>query len=75
MSPMAMDIKDNVAVDVPTAKEVVSSEEEPKKKGPFNLSITDPQDWITVFLSGVILYQTIDLVAFYGAKLLGTGSS
>ena len=41
----------------------------------FGLSLTDPQDWITVFLSGVILYQTIDLVMFYGGKLLGTGSS
>lgn len=36
--------------------------------------MTDPQDWITVFLCGVIVYQTIDLIAFYGAKLLNNGS-
>ena len=56
--------------------EIVGEDAAPKKKsGPFGLSVTDPQDWITVFLSGVIIYQTIDLIAFYGAKLLGTGSS
>ena len=59
-------------------KEIVSVEEvipeEGKKKGFFGLSITDPQDWITVLLSGIILYQTVDLVAFYGGKLFSPGS-
>jgi hypothetical protein len=67
VSPLVGEVKDLVAV------EELAPEEE-KKKGFFGLSITDPQDWITVALSGIILYQTIDLIAFYGGKLFSPGS-
>lgn len=40
--------------------------------GPLNLK--DPQDLITIGLSGLIIYNTIDLIVFYGQKFFG-GSS
>lgn len=42
-------------------------------KGPlfFGLSPTNPQDWITVVLTGIIVYETFDLVVFWFQKLTG----
>ena len=66
--PLVVDVQESASTDI-------VSEAAPKKKtGLFGLSVTDPQDWITVFLSGVIIYQTIDLIAFYGGKLFTNGS-
>ena len=73
--PTFKDVEVPLVIDAQeSASTEVVADAAPKKKGLFGLSVTDPQDWITVFLSGVIIYQTIDLIAFYGAKLLGNGS-
>ena len=34
-------------------------------------SVKDPQDWITVFLTGVIAYNTIDIIGYYVKKFTG----
>lgn len=42
-------------------------------KGPliFGLDPTNPQDWITVVLTGIIVYETFDLSVFWFQKLTG----
>jgi hypothetical protein len=37
----------------------------------FGLDPTNPQDWITVVLTGIIVYETFDLVVFWFQKLTG----
>jgi hypothetical protein len=37
----------------------------------FGLSPTNPQDWITVVLTGIIVYETFDLFVFWFQKLTG----
>ena len=37
----------------------------------FGLSPTNPQDWITVVLTGIIVYETFDLAVFWFQKLTG----
>eukprot|EP00596_Hydrurales_sp_CCMP1899_P001344 CAMPEP_0119040846 /NCGR_PEP_ID=MMETSP1177-20130426/10886_1 /TAXON_ID=2985 /ORGANISM="Ochromonas sp, Strain CCMP1899" /LENGTH=106 /DNA_ID=CAMNT_0007006297 /DNA_START=229 /DNA_END=549 /DNA_ORIENTATION=- len=46
-------------------------EEEVPEKGMFDLNLKDPQDWVTVLLSGVIVFQAFNI----GSKLLHPGSS
>lgn len=43
-----------------------------EKGGPaiFGYKLTDPQDVITIFLSGVIAVNLIDLIYIYGKRLL-----
>jgi hypothetical protein len=51
----------------------IAEVEKKDKKGLFGLSITNPQDWITVILSSIIAYETFDLVVFWFQKLTGLG--
>jgi hypothetical protein len=37
----------------------------------FGLDATNPQDWITVVLIGIIVYETFDLFVFWFQKLTG----
>ena len=37
----------------------------------FGLDPTNTQDWITVVLTGIIVYETFDLVVFWFQKLTG----
>jgi hypothetical protein len=37
----------------------------------FGLDMTDPQDWVTVVLSGIVVYQFVDLAIFFAGKLMG----
>ncbi len=52
--------------------ENITSVQEKQKGGPrvFGLKLTDPQDLLTIFLSGVVVFNFIDLVYIYGRRLL-----
>lgn len=53
--------------------EDIAKVEKKDNKGLFGLSITNPQDWITVILTSIIVYETFDLVVFWFQKLTGLG--
>jgi hypothetical protein len=53
--------------------EEIAKVEKKDNKGLFGLSVTNPQDWITVILSSIIVYETFDLVVFWFQKLTGLG--
>ena len=38
----------------------------------FGLDLSDPQDWVTVVLGGIVIYQGLDLFVFFVSKLRGT---
>lgn len=49
-------------------KAIIPKEETFKIMG---LSPKDPQDWLTVFLSSVIIYNTLDIAQYWIKRLLG----
>jgi len=38
----------------------------------FGLDLTDPQDWVTVVLSGIVVYQAVDLLIYFTGKARGS---
>ena len=62
-------LADDKANDLPEGM----SEVKKISKGPlvFGLDPTNPQDWITVVLTGIIVYETFDLAVFWFQKLTG----
>jgi hypothetical protein len=68
-APLAMSNTDDDTVNSPMEVKKVDKEKEKKKI--FGLDLTDPQDWITIILSGIIFVNTADLLFYYGQKLLG----
>jgi hypothetical protein len=80
--------KKGVEEEPPVTAEVVAPQEsflpftaadtppaEVTEKGMFDLNLKDPQDWVTILLSGVIVFQAVNIIQFWGSKLLHPGSS
>jgi hypothetical protein len=49
----------------------VSTDVKDEKSLIFGLDLTDPQDWLTVVLGGIVIYDAIDLVWYWGGGAIG----
>jgi hypothetical protein len=73
---MCKENSDAAAVAEPIA-EVDEESQEDKNAGKimvFGLNLKDPQDLITIGLTGLIVYNTVDLVMYYAGKLFAVSS-
>jgi hypothetical protein len=68
--PHISNLGKNVDPDIQTP-EAVATEKSSDGFRVLGMSLTDPQDLISIFLYSVIAYNAFDLITYYGKKFLG----
>ena len=51
--------------------DITTSTENTEKNLLFGLDLTDPQDWLTIVLGGIIVFNAVDLAWYYVGGFFG----